>query len=410
MDMTAIRAQFPAVTQHLEGKPVYFFDGPGGAQVPISVLNAMTDYLKKGNANLGGRFFSGYQTDKVMGDARVTAARFLNAPSENNIVFGANMTSLSFSLSRAISRDWQKGDEVIVSALDHYSNVSSWEHAAKDKGVVVKKARVNPDGCTIDLEHLKSLLSGKTKLVAFTLASNVTGTLVDAKSIIQAAKSVGAVTFIDAVHYAPHNLVDVQHLECDFLLCSAYKFYGPHLGIAFVSEPWLTELIPYKVEPATDIGPGRFETGTQSFEALAGFVETVDYLASLSGFGEEEPLRDRLELSFQKIAQHEERLSERFLRWVETKSHIKLYGLTDSNHHIRTPTFAFTVSKMHPSDVAVSLGQKNMCVWAGHFYAQGLIEQLGLMDFGGVVRVGFMHYNTLDEVDALCMELDTFIS
>ncbi|MGP8304758.1 cysteine desulfurase-like protein [Vibrio sp. YIC-376] len=398
-NLNQIRQQFPALSQYHNDKPVTFFDGPGGSQVPQSVLDAMVGYLGYFNSNLGGHYFSSQTTVDVMQSARESAQALLNAPSSGNIVFGANMTSLTFQLSRAISREWQKGDEIIVSALDHYSNVSSWQQAAEDKGAVVHQVRIKEDDCTLDLEHLQSLLSDKTRLVAVTYASNTTGSIVDIKQVVEMAHQVGAQVYVDAVHYAPHHLVDVQALGCDFLACSAYKFFGPHVGIAYIADQWLHSLRPYKVEPATNIGPGRFETGTQSFEGLAGLTAAIEYLAQ---YGEEGlPLRERLVQSYAAYTQHEQSLSERFLQRVDLLAGVRLYGIDKADTQLRTPTFALTFDKYSPEFIAKTLGEHNICVWNGHFYALGLVRQLGLDDKGGVVRIGCMHYNTLEEVDML---------
>lgn len=404
----AVRDAFPALNQQVNDQPVYFFDGPGGSQVPTPVLDAMTAYLGHYNSNLGGAFFSSEKTVDVVAQARSAAQALLGAPSAENIVFGANMTSLTFQLSRAISRDWQAGDEIIVTALEHYSNVSSWQQAAEDKGAVVHQVRVNEDDCTLDYDHLTSLLSDKTRLVAVTHASNTTGSLVDVQRVIEAAHQVGAQVYIDAVHYVPHALVDVQALGCDFLACSAYKFFGPHVGIAYIAPQWLQTLRPYKVEPATNQGPGRFETGTQSFEALAGFTASVEYLAQWGEPGA--GLRQRLQQSYAQYQQHEAELSRHFLACVAQYSNIRLYGITDTARlHERTPTFAIRIDGVTPGDVAVHLGKQNMCVWNGHFYAQGLCEQLGVMDDGGVIRIGLMHYNTTAEIDQLFAAMAPFL-
>ncbi|GAB3519396.1 cysteine desulfurase-like protein [Photobacterium alginatilyticum] len=404
----AVRRSFPALNQTVENQPVFFFDGPGGSQVPSTVLDAMTDYLGCFNSNLGGAFFSSAETVFVVEKARASAQALLGAPSASNIVFGANMTSLTFQLSRAISRDWQKGDEIIVTALDHYSNVSSWQQAAEDKGAVVHQVKVNEADCTLDVDHLLSLLNTKTRLVALTYASNTTGSLVDVKRIVEAAHQVGAQVYVDAVHYAPHALVDVQSLGCDFLACSAYKFFGPHVGIAYIAPQWLQTLRPYKVEPATDEGPGRFETGTQSFEALAGLVAAVDYLAQWGDEGAS--LRQRLQQSFALYQQHEVSLSEHFLNRLSQYSNITLYGINDQQRlRERTPTFAIRIDGVTPGDVAVHLGKQHMCVWNGHFYALGLCKQLGILDDGGVIRIGLMHYNTEEEIDQLFTALEPFL-
>lgn len=402
------RAQFSALGQTHNDLPVVFLDGPGGSQVPQSVLDAMQGYLGYFNSNLGGHYFSSQHTTALMTQAREHAAALLNAESSDNIVFGANMTSLTFQLSRAISRDWQMGDEVIVTALDHYSNVSSWQQAAEDKGAVVHQARVDEQDCSLDLEHLLSLINDKTKLVALTYASNTTGSVVDVKRVIQAAHQVGAMVYVDAVHYAPHHLVDVQALGCDFLACSAYKFFGPHVGIAYVAPKWLQTLRPYKVEPATDNGPGRFETGTQSFEGLAGVVAAVKYLAQWGS--SQSSLRERLVESYRWYNQHESAISERFLSRLSQLDGVRLLGKAEADVAQRTPTFALTFDHHSPEEVARRLGERNICVWNGHFYALGLVRQLKLEQSGGVVRIGFMHYNTLDEVDILFDELKAILN
>ncbi len=274
--------------------------------------------------------------------------------------------------------------------------------------MIVRQARVEPSDCTLDVEHLLSLIGDKTRLVAVTLASNTTGSIVDVHAIVEKAHLVGAMVYIDAVHFAPHHLVDVQKLNCDFLVCSAYKFFGPHLGIAYVDEKWLNRLTPYKVEPAPSIGPGRFETGTQSFEALAGLVSTVEYLAQHGP--EDKPLRQRLEAAFALYNQHETAISERFLSRLSRLKGVQLWGISQANTEVRTPTFALTFDSHSPEEVAKALADQHICVWSGHFYAVGLVRQLGLEDKGGVVRIGFMHYNTIDEVDRLMDTLESIIT
>ncbi|MDA0382397.1 cysteine desulfurase-like protein [Vibrio owensii] len=406
-NLNQIREQFPALAQYHNDRPVTFFDGPGGSQVPQSVLDSMVNYLGRFNSNLGGHYFSSQATVDVMQSARESAQALLNAPSSGNIVFGANMTSLTFQLSRAISRDWKEGDEIIVSALDHYSNVSSWQQAAEDKGVVVHQVRINEEDCTLDLAHLQSLLNEKTRLVAVTYASNTTGSIVDMHQVVKMAHSIGAQVYVDAVHYAPHHLVDVQALGCDFLACSAYKFFGPHVGIAYLADQWLHSVKPYKVEPATNIGPGRFETGTQSFEGLAGVTAAVEYLAQ---FGDEDAsLRQRLEQSYALYSQHEQQLSEHFLQRLGALDGVNLFGINNESNQLRTPTFALTFDKYAPEFIAKTLGEHNICVWNGHFYALGLVRQLGLEESGGVVRIGCMHYNTTAEIDMLFDVLENIL-
>ncbi|WP_394251344.1 cysteine desulfurase-like protein [Vibrio profundi] len=404
--LNQIRDQFSALGQYHNDKPVTFFDGPGGSQVPVSVLSSMQEYLGHFNSNLGGHYFSSQKTTSLMQTARESAQALLNAESSGNIVFGANMTSLTFQLSRAISRDWKEGDEIIVTALDHYSNVSSWQQAAEDKGVVVHQVRVDESDCSLDMAHYSSLLNEKTKLVAVTNASNTTGSIVDMEKVIEQAHHVGAQVYVDAVHYAPHHLIDVQALKCDFLACSAYKFFGPHVGVAYIAPQWLHSLKPYKVEPATNIGPGRFETGTQSFEGLAGLIAAVEYLAQCGA--PEAPLRERLKQSYQLYNQHEEKLSRYFLQRLSDLDGVHLYGKTSPEYSERTPTFALTFDDFEPEFIARKLGEHNICVWNGHFYALGLVKQLGIEE-KGVVRIGCMHYNSIDEIDLLFNILESIV-
>lgn len=409
-DPMTIRSLFPALNQRINNRPVCFFDGPGGSQVPQSVLNTMSHYLGHFNSNLGGAFFSSIETSTLMATARHAAQTLVNAPSINNMIFGANMTTLTFQLSRAISRDWQKGDEVIVTALDHYSNVSSWQQAAEDKGATVHQVRINQANCDLDYEHFNALLTPRTKLVAVTYASNVTGSLIDVQRIITAAHAVGAKVYVDAVHYAPHRLIDVQALDCDFLVCSAYKFFGPHLGIAYIAPQWIQSLRPYKVEPAPNNGPARFETGTQNFESLAGFIAAVDYLAAYSRTLDTQALslRQHLSRSFDAYQTYEQTLSHYFINKLHRYNNVQLFGLPHEQH--RTPTFAIRINGIQPADVAIALGKQNICVWHGHFYAQGLCEQLNLIDNGGVIRIGCMHYNTFDEIDTLFETLNCYLT
>lgn len=393
------RAQFSALSQHYNDKPVIFFDGPGGSQVSHSVLEKMTDYLGKYNANLGGQYFSSHMTGEVMNHARESVRALLNAPAADNVVFGMNMTSLTFHLSRIISRDWQAGDEIIVTELDHYGNVSSWQQAANDKQVTVHQIPLQQADCSLDVARLCEQITAKTRLVAVTYASNVTGSIVDIKAITEAAHRVGAQVYVDAVHYAPHNLIDVQMLGCDFLVCSAYKFFGPHIGMAYIAPQWLQRLRPYKVEPATDVGPGRFETGTQSFEGLAGVTAAIDYLAQWGTPGAS--LRQRLQESFAGYHHHEENLCRYFLQRLQQIDGVQLYGSPEADSQRRTPTFALTFRQYSPEQIARQLGQHNICVGSGHFYAQGLIQRLNLQDSGGVLRIGMMHYNTEQEINTL---------
>jgi len=410
MNIDECRAQFPALNQKIEGINPIFFDGPGGSHPSQAVLDAIVGYLSTSSANLGGAYFSSRQTELTMHQAREAAKDLYHAKDANEIVFGANATSLSFMVSRALSKTWQKGDEIIVTALDHYCNVSPWVIEAEKLGVIVHQVRVNGLDCTLDFEHLNSLINQKTRLFACTYASNTVGSIVDVKAAIKLVKSKSnALSYIDAVHIAPHQPIDVQALDCDFLVSSAYKYFGPHLGVLFAKAQHLSSLHPDKVAPAKDINPNRWETGTQNYEAMAGLSAVVNYIGSLSG-EEGKSRRDKIEIAYQNIAQHESELSCLFLRKIKTYPQITLYGITDEDRlNERTPTFAFTIADVKPRAVSEFFGEHHVCIWDGHFYAQGVIEQLGLSESGGVVRVGFMHYNTLDEIEKFFILLDELL-
>ena len=409
-----VRALLPALSQIApSGRAPIFFDAPGGAQVTQRMLDAMTGYLSRYNANLGAPYFSSQKTVAVMQQARESVAALLNARAEN-IVFGPTATNLMFGFSRALSQTWQAGDEIIVSALDHYSNVSSWQRAAQDRGVTVHQVRIDHETLDLDYAHLASLLHARTRLVAVTHASNVSGQIVDVARVVALAKSVGALTFVDAVHYAPHHLVDVQALDCDFLAISAYKFTGPHLACLYAKTEHLERLQPYKVEPAACVNPHQWEQGTQNFEGLAALSATVDYLANIAaivayvGRSPATTLRERLIASFAWIHQHEQELSAYFLQRLRAYPQMTLYGWTEVQG--RTPTFAFRIEGRSPREFSEFCGQYDVCVGDGHFYAQGLVGHLGLMAHGGVNRLGFLHYNTRSEIERFFELLDVFLS
>lgn len=410
INVSAVRAQFPALNQTIDGRQPVFFDGPGGSHPSQGVLDAIVGYLATSSANLGGAYFSSRQTEQTMQEAREAAKDLYHAKNANEIVFGANATSLSFMMSRALSKTWKSGDEIIVSALDHYSNVSPWIIEAEKAGVIVHQVRVNEFDCTLDFEHLNSLVNQKTRLFACTYASNTSGSIVDIKAATKLVKlKSSALSYIDAVHLAPHQLIDVQALDCDFLVSSAYKYFGPHLGVLFAKTHHLSLLHPDKVAPAKDVNPNRWETGTQNYEAMAGLSAAVNYISSLAG-EESGSRRNRLEIAYQNIAQHESELSRLFLEKIKTYPQIALYGITDEARLLeRTPTFAFTIAGVKPRTVSEFFGERHVCIWNGHFYAQGLIEQLGLSESGGVIRVGCMHYNSLDEIEKFFILLDELL-
>ncbi len=406
LDPVPLRAQFPALQQEVNGKTAVFLDGPGGTQSPQSVIDAMSGYLKFGSSNLGGPFLTSRHADEVVAQARAAMKDFLNARRPEEIAFGQNMTSLTFSISRAISRTWQAGDEIIVTRLDHDANISPWLMAAEDKGVTVRWLDFNPEDCTLKLETLPDLLNEKTRLLAITYASNAVGSISDVTRATKLAHEAEALVYIDSVHYAPHGSIDVQAIDCDFLVCSVYKFFGPHTGVLYGKYDLLESLTAYKVRPAPGHAPGKWETGTQSFESLSGVTAAINYLAAIGG--DEGSRRQQLVRAMQVTKQHEMALSERFLVGVTAVPGLRVYGITDVERlNERTPTFAISLDGYTPAEVAEELGEEGIFVWHGHYYAIAVMERLGLLEKGGLVRIGFAHYNTVDEVDRLIAVLQT---
>lgn len=409
LNLGNIRAQFPALEQTIDGVSPVFFDSPGGSQVSQHVMSAMTAYLSHFPANLGVPTFNSRQTEATMAAARDAVAALLNAPSAENIVFGASATSLIFHLSRVISKEWQAGDEVIVSTLDHYANVSPWVLAAKEKGVIVHQLKINTRTYDLDYAHLQTLVNPKTRLIAVTHASNTVGSVVNVASVCGIAKSVGALSFIDAVHYAPHALLGVQALDCDFLVVSGYKFTGPHLAAIYGKTSHWERLIPEKVAPAANINPNRWEQGTQNFEAMAGLTASIHYLASLASSAQTSKLslRAKLQSAFEKISAHEQALSTAFLNRLAEYPNITLYGKAEAIG--RTPTFAFRIANRPPREFIEYAAKQHICIADGHFYAQGLCEQLGLFNQGGVIRAGCLHYHSLDDIERFFSVLQEYI-
>jgi len=314
------------------------------------------------------------------------------------------MTSLTFSISRSLAREWQPGDEIIVTRIDHDANISPWLLAAEERGVTVRWLDFRPQDCRLMLESLPSLLSDRTRLVAVNYASNAVGTISDVAQVTRLAHAAGALVYVDAVHFAPHDVIDVQAVDCDFLACSVYKFFGPHTGVLYGKYEHLDRLKAYKVRPAADEPPGKWETGTQSFESLCGVTAAVEYMASLGGT--EGSRRERLARGMQAIKQYEQTLSERFLNEATRVPGLRVYGITDTEELAqRTPTFAVSLTGVSPETVAAHLGDRGIFVWNGHYYAVAVMERLGVLDDGGLVRIGFTHYNTHEEVDRLCATL-----
>ncbi|HEY2776960.1 MAG TPA: cysteine desulfurase-like protein [Gaiellaceae bacterium] len=373
-----VRARFSALQ-----RDIAFFDAPGGTQVPDSVIDAIAGYLRTENANLGGPFETSRLSDALIERAHSTAAGFLNA-TVDEVVFGANMTTLNFALSRTASRDWHEGDEIICTQLDHDGNISPWLELAHDRGFTVQLARVD-DECRIDLDHLLSLVNERTRVVAYPYAANAVGTVTPVAEIAEIAHDAGALAWVDAVHYGPHGPIDVAAVGADVLLCSPYKFYGPHLGLAYVREEVAEGWRPYKVRPAPDEPVGyRFETGTAAHELLAGFVACVAYIDSIG---------------WEFIEEHERALGQTFLDGLP--DNCQLYGINGMDG--RVPTFAFNVGGLPPEEAATRLGDRGFAVWHGNYYAVEIFKRLGLEE--GAVRAGFVHYNTRDEVHRLLEEL-----
>jgi len=366
LDVEAVRARFSALR-----RPYAFFDGPAGTQVPDEVIEAIAGYLRDSNANVGGQFETSRRTGELVESAHETAGRFLGC-STDEAIFGPSMTNLNFMLTRTVGRELQEGDEIVTTRLDHDANVAPWLELAHDLGLVVRFA-------DYDLSDVENQLSDRTRVVAFPWASNALGTLVDAARICELAHEAGALAWIDAVHYAPHGPIDVAEIGADVLLCSPYKFYGPHLGLAFARRELLDRWRPYKVRPA----PG-YETGTAQHELLAGFVAAVEYIESVG---------------LEAMVGHESALGERFLAGLPEG--VALYGRQTMDG--RVPTFAVTLDGLTPTEVAAHLGEHGIFVWDGDYYALEVMKRLGLPD--GAVRIGIVHYNTADEVDRLLVEL-----
>lgn len=389
-----IRAQFPALRRTHRGNPVAYFDGPGGTQVPQSVVDTVSDYLLNHNANTHWNYPSSHETDAMLDNARVALADFLGG-SANEIVFGANATSLAFHVSRALARQFSRDDEVVITELDHHANVGPWQALAKECGCTLRVVKMNTASGTLDWNDLEQKITPNTKLVAIGAASNALGTITDVRKAASLARAVGARPFVDAVHYAPHHLVDVRAIDCDFLVCSAYKFYGPHVGALWCREDVLQALPFAKVAPSSNVGPERAETGTLNHEGIAGAASAVDFLASLS----KGPSR-RKQLAASMAAIHERctGLTQQLWEGLERIKGVRLYGPRPDEP--RTSTVAFTVERTPSGEVARRLAERGVFVSHGNFYAATVVDRLGLGP-EGLVRAGCACYTTADEVERL---------
>lgn len=406
--VSGCRRQFPALSRSIAGRGVCFFDGPAGTQVPQRVIEAMSHYLAHTNANHGGLFATARESDRMLEHAHRGVADLLGASDPETIVFGQNMTSLTFHISRSLARTWKSGDEIVVTRLDHDANFSPWKLAARDAGATLRVVEFQSSDCSLDLADLKGKLSPRTKLVAVGAASNATGGINPIAEIVAMAKSVGALTFVDAVHYAPHALIDVEAWGCDFLACSAYKYFGPHLGVLWGRRPLLESLEAYKVRPAPDALPGKWMTGTQSHESIAGALEAVDYLADL---GREIAAHDGLDRraalieAMTAIRSYEQELSRQLIEGLQAIPGIRIWGNSDvAQLDRRVPTFSITHDRIAAQDLAATLAHQGFFVWHGNYYALNLNERLGL-EPGGMVRIGAVHYNTPEEISRLLLVL-----
>jgi cysteine desulfurase family protein (TIGR01976 family) len=434
LDLTYIRAQFPSLAQTVNGHPAAFLDGPGGTQVPQRVIDAISNYLRRDNANTGGAYATSRHTDAMITEARTAMADFLHCGADE-VVFGPNMTTLTYAMSRGIGRELKPGDEIVVTRLDHDANVSPWLAMAEDRGVTVRWAEIQDADCTLDMADLASKINSRTKLVAAGYASNAVGTINPVKEIVRLAHASGAFAYIDAVHYGPHGLIDVAALDCDFLVCSTYKFFGPHMGVLFGKRDHLQRLHPYKVRPNTNAIPNCWEWGTLNHEGIAGIAACVEYIADLgrrviatyeertSGDGtcgdgrparpssEARPVattarRAAIAAAYGAIHEHERGLLERMMTDLKKIPGLKIYGITDpARFDERCATLALRIEGHTPLELSIKLGERGFFTWDGNYYALNLTEHLDVEKSGGFLRIGLVHYNTVDEVDRLLAAL-----
>jgi cysteine desulfurase family protein (TIGR01976 family) len=434
LDLTYVRSQFPSLAQTVNGHPAAFLDGPGGTQVPQRVIDAISDYQRHNNANTGGAYATSRRTDAMIAGARSAMADFLHCGADE-VAFGPNMTTLTFAISRAIGRDLKPGDEIVVTRLDHDANVSPWLAMAEDRGITVRWAEIHDQDCTLDMADLASKINSKTKLVAAGYASNAVGTINPVKEIVKLAHAAGALAYIDAVHYGPHGLIDVAALDCDFLVCSTYKFFGPHMGVLFGKREHLKRLRPYKVRPNTNAIPNCWEWGTLNHECIAGITACVEYLADLGRYhgpsgdeacgdetcgdgrlarpsSEARPVTRRaaIEAAYAAIHEHERTLLERMMAGLHKIPGLRIYGITDpARFHERCATLAIRIDSGKPGhtplELSTKLGDRGFFTWDGNYYALNLTEHLDVEKSGGFLRIGLVHYNTAEEVDRLLAAL-----
>ena len=411
LDIAWVRSQFPSLQTQANGRPAAFLDGPAGTQVPQQVMQAIQSYLMNANANTCGAFLTSRRNDEMIAATRAAMGDFFHCE-KDEVVFGQNMTTITLALSRAIAREMKSADEILLTTLDHDANFSPWK-ALEEKGVIIRQVDIREEDCTLDLDDLKRKLSEKTKVVAVGYASNAVGSINPVAEITKLAHAVGALVYIDAVHYAPHGPIDVKALDCDFLVCSPYKFFGPHMGTLYGKREHLQRFRPYKVRPCTDQWPDRWESGTQVHELIAGIGAAVEYLAELGHRADASPKtrREALVSAYRTTVPYETRLVWRLIDGLQTIPGMRIYGITDPKRSAeRCSTLSLRIGNHNPTAIATFLGERGIFTWDGNYYALNLTERLGVEALGGLLRIGLVHYHTVEEVDRLLVALREFAS
>ncbi|MFY9646213.1 MAG: cysteine desulfurase-like protein [Terriglobales bacterium] len=411
LDLAWVRSQFPALAQTVNQHPAVFLDGPGGTQVPQRVIDAIGDYLARNNSNTHGAYQTSHNTDLMIDAARSAMADFLNCDADE-VVFGPNMTSLTFAISRSLGRELQPGDEILLTLLDHDANFSPWK-ALEEKGVVIRAAKFHREDCTLDMGDLAAKITSGTRLVAVGYASNAVGTINNVAEVVRLARQAGALSYIDAVHYAPHGAIDVRSLDCDFLACSTYKFFGPHMGVLYGKREHMKRLRPYKVRPCTDEIPSCWESGTSNHECIAGIKACADYWEELGRRANPDAPTRRAAIlaAHEAIHQHERKMTERMIAGLTAIPGLKLYGISDpARFENRCSTFVVRIEGHTPLDLATKLGERGFFTWDGNYYALNLTEQLDVERLGGFLRIGLVHYNTMEEVERLLAALREIVA
>jgi cysteine desulfurase family protein (TIGR01976 family) len=409
LDVNWVRAQFPSLQTQVNGHPAAFLDGPAGTQVPTQVMHVIQNYLMGANANTSGAFLTSRRTDEMIKGTREAMADFFHCDPDE-VVFGQNMTTITYAISRSIGRELNAGDEILLTTLDHDANFSPWK-ALEEKGVVIRQADIREEDCTLSLEDWKSKLNDKTKLVAIGYASNAVGSINPVAEITRLAHAAGALVFVDAVHYAPHGLIDVKELDCDFLVCSPYKFFGPHTGTLYGKRKHLQGFHPYKVRPCTEQVPDRWESGTQVHELIAGIGAAVEYLAGVGRHSDPQAgtRREALAAAYRATVAHERRLISRLIDGLQGIPGVRIYGITDpKRYEERCSTLSLRIGNHNPTTIATFLGDRGIFTWDGNYYALNLAERLGVQSQGGMLRIGLVHYNTMEEVERVLSALREF--